>query len=331
MPMNCDEAIEYLPWLLNGSLEAGESGEVRRHLATCEHCRAALNDTREAWTIFSQHLPSEALVALAYGEAPAGIDPALAERHLAACPECAAELELARTSRDLEDDKIAVFPGPRRKASEDGERRSWRAAALAAGLAGLVAATGWVYEFQKAGTLAEQLARKPVPVQETRPLPAPAPAPGGGDSTLRDQVARLTRESAESQQKLVQAQGQLADLDRRVAATLQPQINSWVGQLGNDVVRDAKAQEIVVPRDRSATPLLEVDPNGEQSPREVEILDASGKKIWGASGLRATPDGAYSITFPPGFFPAPGHYRINLYSSANGKRVPRESYKIRVE
>ena len=70
MPMNCDDAIEFLPWLLNGSLEAGEHDEVRAHLADCERCRAALNDTREAWTVFSQHLPGEALVALAYGEAP---------------------------------------------------------------------------------------------------------------------------------------------------------------------------------------------------------------------------------------------------------------------
>ena len=334
MPMNCDEAIEYLPWLLNGSLEAGESGEVRRHLATCEHCRAALNDTREAWTIFSQHLPSEALVALAYGETPAGTDPALAERHLAACPECAAELELARTSRHLEEDgKIAVFPGPRRPKETSETSRSWRAAALAAGLAGLVAGSGWVYEFQHSVTLAEQLARKPAPVQETRPLPAPAPAPGGGESAQKSQIAELTQEVTESQQKLDQAQGQLADLDRQVAAIRQPQINSWVGQMGNDVTRDAesKAQEIVVPRDRFATPLLEVDPNGEPLPREIEILDANGKKVWEGSGLRATPEGEYRLTFPPGFFPAPGRYRIDLYASVNGKRVPRESYKIRVQ
>src|SRR3954454_9110917 len=135
MPINCDEAIEYLPWLLNGSLEAGESGEVRRHLATCERCRAAWNDTRDAWTIFSQHLPSEALVALAYGETPAGVDPALTERHLASCPECAAELELARTSRRLEeDDKIVPFPGPRPSKETSETSRGWRAAALAAGL-----------------------------------------------------------------------------------------------------------------------------------------------------------------------------------------------------
>lgn len=334
MPMNCDEAIEYLPWLLNGSLEAGESGEVRRHLATCEHCRAALNDTREAWTIFSQHLPSEALVALAYGEAPAGIDPALAESHLASCPECAAELELARTSRRLEeDDKVAVFPGQRRPKETPGTSRSWRAAALAAGLAGLVAASGWIYEFQQAGNLAEQLARKPAPVQETRPLPAPAPAPGGGDSALKSQLAQATQDVSDLRQKLNETQGRFADLDRQVAAIREPQINSWVGQMGNEVTRDAegKAPEIVVPRGHFATSLLEVDPNGEQGPREVEILDANGKKVWEGSGLRATPEGEYRITFPPGFFPAPGHYRINLYASVNGRRVPHERYSLRVQ
>src|SRR3954453_20110615 len=134
--MNCDESIERLPWFLNGTLEGGEHDEVRRHLETCERCRTALNDTREAWAIFGQHLPSEALVALAYGEPPAGIDPDLAERHLASCPQCAAELELARTSRHLEDDdRIAVFPGARTlktTGGRDGGTRTWRTAALAA-------------------------------------------------------------------------------------------------------------------------------------------------------------------------------------------------------
>ncbi|HYO15489.1 MAG TPA: zf-HC2 domain-containing protein, partial [Thermoanaerobaculia bacterium] len=102
--MTCEQAIEILPWYLNGTLEAKEQEEVRHHLGTCEACRQALAETRDAWRIFDQHLPSEALVALAWGETPAGIDSTLAERHLAACPQCAADLELARTSRHLEED-----------------------------------------------------------------------------------------------------------------------------------------------------------------------------------------------------------------------------------
>src|SRR4051812_22598037 len=105
--MTCDQAIELLPWYLNGTLESGELAEVRQHLETCERCRAALAETGQAWSVFTQHVPAQDLVALAWGE-----DPSLAaEEHLAACAECAAELEMARMSRRLEEeDNVAVFP-----------------------------------------------------------------------------------------------------------------------------------------------------------------------------------------------------------------------------
>lgn len=154
--MTCEQAIEILPWYLNGTLEATEREEARRHLATCEACRRALAETRDAWRIFDRHLPSEALVALAWGETPEGIDPALAGRHLAGCPQCAAELELARTSRHLEeDDRIALFPAkpaaaPAREVRRDGEYRTWRGAALAAGLAAVLAMGGSFFYAQQA-------------------------------------------------------------------------------------------------------------------------------------------------------------------------------------
>jgi predicted anti-sigma-YlaC factor YlaD len=40
--MTCDQAIERLPWLLNGSLEPAEREEVQGHLTTCAACREAL-------------------------------------------------------------------------------------------------------------------------------------------------------------------------------------------------------------------------------------------------------------------------------------------------
>src|SRR4051794_5717493 len=181
--MNCDDVSELLPWLLNGTLESEEEAEVRRHLATCERCRAALGDTREAWTTFDQHLPSEALVALAYGEAPSGVDAALADRHLASCPQCAAELELAGMSRRLEEDeKIVPFPTPSAPRSRQeapvvrGGSRAGRAAALAAGLAAVVGWTGWLYESQQAGDMAAQLARRPAAQESSRTAPAPPAA-----------------------------------------------------------------------------------------------------------------------------------------------------------
>ncbi|MFL6234995.1 MAG: zf-HC2 domain-containing protein [Thermoanaerobaculia bacterium] len=153
--MICDQAIERLPWLLNGSLEPAELEEVQGHLTTCAACREALAETRKAWKIFGQHLPPEALVAMAYAETPEGIDSALAERHLASCPECAAELELARMSRRLEeDDRIATFPV--KTSRETGkEYRAWRNTALAASLAGLVAFSGWFQAAQRARLVPE--------------------------------------------------------------------------------------------------------------------------------------------------------------------------------
>src|ERR1700704_4114704 len=107
--MTCDQTIELLPWYLNGSLESGELADVRQHLETCESCRAALAETGQAWSLFAQHIPAPDMVALAWGERPSGIDPAAAEEHLASCAECAAELELARMSRRLEEeDNVAV-------------------------------------------------------------------------------------------------------------------------------------------------------------------------------------------------------------------------------
>ncbi|HET6344407.1 MAG TPA: zf-HC2 domain-containing protein, partial [Myxococcota bacterium] len=151
MLMTCEQAIERLPWLLNGTLEGEELQEVQHHLETCESCRKALAETRDAWRLFNQHLPSQALVALAYGEVPEGLDAALAERHVASCPQCAAELELARMSRRLEEaNNLALFtpkPAPVRDTAR--EYRTWRGAALAASLVGLIAIGGWFQSAQR--------------------------------------------------------------------------------------------------------------------------------------------------------------------------------------
>jgi anti-sigma factor RsiW len=157
--MNCDQAIELLPWFLNDTLEAGEREEVRRHLETCSRCQEALAETRESWRILDQHLPTEALVALAYGETPTGLDPALVDRHLSSCPSCAAELEMVTTSRRLEeDDNIVPFrekPRPQQP-PETGAYRGWRTAAVAASLAGLVAVSGWIHSARQTEQLAKQ-------------------------------------------------------------------------------------------------------------------------------------------------------------------------------
>jgi len=155
--MNCELATELLPWLLNGTLEAGERRELIEHLRGCDACRAALADTQVAWDIFDWHPSAAALVAHAgavegaeAGErgAPAttsdaGAGAGTIEEHLAGCPRCAAELELVRTSRLLadpaEDGRIAILPAPRAEA--DRQQGLPATAAAAAGAAGAAATT----------------------------------------------------------------------------------------------------------------------------------------------------------------------------------------------
>src|SRR5436305_7932844 len=108
--MNCQEAILRLPWWLNGSLEPEERREVEDHLAGCASCREALEETRLAWEVYAQHIQTEALVAYAADERPEAIDLGLLERHLEDCPQCAAELEMARASRLLtEHDEVPIL------------------------------------------------------------------------------------------------------------------------------------------------------------------------------------------------------------------------------
>ncbi|HSS75909.1 MAG TPA: zf-HC2 domain-containing protein [Thermoanaerobaculia bacterium] len=149
--MTCDQAIELLPWFLNGTLESGELADVRQHLETCASCRAALAETGQAWSVFSQetaaqHIPAEDMVALAWGEPPAGIEQVAAETHLASCAECSAELEMTRMSRRLgEEDNVALFPGAKPRSRTGAAPWHWRAAAIAASLTAVVAAGGWLH------------------------------------------------------------------------------------------------------------------------------------------------------------------------------------------
>ena len=170
--MTCDQSIELLPWLLNGTLDAEERAEVRNHLATCERCRQALTETRQAWTVFAQHIPAQDLVALAWGNLPSEIDAAAAEEHLASCAQCAAELEMTRMSRRLEEeDNVALFPVGKPRRLAGAAPRTWRAAALAAGLAAVIAMGGWVHTAQQVGKPTTQLAgtQTSAPAQEMQP------------------------------------------------------------------------------------------------------------------------------------------------------------------
>ncbi|MEA2563523.1 MAG: putative zinc-finger [Acidobacteriota bacterium] len=332
MNLNCDQVAELLPWYLNGTLDEGEQGEVRVHLEGCAKCRQALEDTRLAWRIYDQHIPSEALVALAWGETPEGLDPDVLDRHLETCPQCAAELEMVRTSRKLEeDDRIALFPTPARPARTERSAPRWRTAAMAAGLTGIVAASGWVWTAGRANDLEERLALAGRP-PETAPVPAPAPETGRL-SEMTAEVERLQRREAELRQQQEEMQEQLARIAEARPTAPSPQINAWIGDLRpmQDVVRggsSSNAEEL--PAGRSASLILGTSHKETHRGHRVEILDSAGKTVWSADGLVPDSDtNDYGITLPAGTL-KPGAYTIRISAQETGKKVELESYSVRV-
>jgi len=173
--MDCDHAIERLPWLLNGTLAPAERHEVEAHAAECPRCRAALAETRSAWEVFAQHVASDDLVAYAADE-PTAVPRGTVERHLASCPECAAEVEMARASRALlENEGVATLSARGRR----GGTRLWQSSALAAGIVGLIAIGGWTQSAHRLRELESERARPAAAPAAALPGGGPAPAPAG--------------------------------------------------------------------------------------------------------------------------------------------------------
>lgn len=176
--MDTERAKEILPWLLNGSLEEPERGELLAALRGDPELRRELAETRAAGEIFAQHVSAEDLVAHAFG-APTGLAGERIEAHLALCERCADELALVRESRSLEseperaDVPEGVLPFGRRAAAPAGAG-AWRTMALAASLVAMVGLGGWLATWHGSQGRIEDLAaslRQSVPPMETRAVP----------------------------------------------------------------------------------------------------------------------------------------------------------------
>lgn len=100
--MSCPQAVELLPWLLNGSLESEERHGLLAHLRSCAGCRRELDETAQAGRMMSAHIPSLALAEYAQGLSPRQADRERIERHLARCPTCRAEVEGAMPAEVLD-------------------------------------------------------------------------------------------------------------------------------------------------------------------------------------------------------------------------------------
>ncbi|HEV3459141.1 MAG TPA: zf-HC2 domain-containing protein [Thermoanaerobaculia bacterium] len=297
MMMDCNQATELLPWLLNDTLEAGERLQVLGHLRSCDSCRAALADTRMAWQIFDWHPEPAALVAYverlggdagnarhvrhARHEGTAGdlgdeIDPAGVGEHLASCPRCAAELELVRTSRLLADPaapedigRIAIMPMRRKGAAEGGEaatpgeaaaRRAWRRSALAASLVGLLTATGWFASARQAHDLERRLGAA-----------SASPAASAGQASPAAQAARPSPAAANPPApaaSVPSGRGEAADLKRRAGeaearlaalAAQNRQLQQQVAELGRTAADLSQRSAALAAPQLPAAPGIESD------------------------------------------------------------------------
>jgi hypothetical protein len=267
MTMNCDQATELLPWLVNDTLEAGERQQVLQHVAGCARCRAALADTRTVWRIFDWHPSAAELIAYTTqsegGAVAASVHARGVEEHLAACPACAAELELVRAGRLLSDpaadERIALLP---RRRDDAAARRTWRRSALAASVVGVLALSGWFESSRHARSLEERLAatsaaRGATPVSPTAAASSSAPAPSTGARSDRGMArpgpggtppplaaaseAELRRRADEAQAKLEALARENQQLEQKVTS---------LGRSASELERRARTAGLEAPAPR---------------------------------------------------------------------------------
>ncbi len=298
--MECESVRERLPWLLNRSLDAQESADIRSHLAGCPGCRAELDETRQVAGLFGVHLSSKALVDLAWERPPAGVSREAAHRHLEGCSSCSEELALLRESRRLE----VEDPGPAKVASQGLRRAGLRYLAMAASLAvSFAIGAQWANGPRQQDRLGAQ--------QESRRL-----------------VARLTEAEAEAG-RLRAVEGDLrARLDRWKA----PMANLPVVEVlaGSPAHRSAGASGnlIAVPRQAAFVVLVLNAERKHRSPAAVELRDGTGKAVWHVQGLLPSPLGGYTLGIPAERLPE-GRASLVLVDEGVGGG-PAESFEIRV-
>ncbi len=326
--MICDEAIERLPWYLNGSLDPTERAEIHGHLADCVACRAALEETRLGYRIFSAHVPSEALVDYAWDRTPEGLDSGLIERHLEDCAECSAELELIRTSRRLAEEPDVVLLRPNVRAASGPAPmpmvvprralRTWQVSALAAALGGVVALSGWMNS---------ETAR--------RSLGAQVVSAEAQQAATQKEAERLRTESRELERRLAErpaAGGTESGAPASTAATAPGGAaeavadfgsgNVLVEALSSDVARGGLEESVQPFSAKNDNLLLILDPalDEGESPAdryELEVRNAGGKVFSSSARFDKTQGGITFLLHPSKL--GKGRYRVILSTNADGR------------
>lgn len=166
--LRCAVVEARLPWLLNGTLEPDERGDMLRHVQTCASCRRALAESHEVGLAADSHLPIDTLLDLADGLLLAVEDQRLAAAHLDTCDQCAEELRALSVG----------FVAPRVVVrGEPGAASLWRFLAWTAALAAMLFGLGW-WRASVDGRGEAMYARQPIANVTTVELRPTAPTRG---------------------------------------------------------------------------------------------------------------------------------------------------------
>ena len=346
--MNCSTVTEFLPWLLNGTLDAEERRQVEAHLAACESCREELRQTRIAGAVYGAHPPPQALVDHAAGRPPAGIPAGLLSRHLAACPTCTEEVALLRQSHVLagaEEEAGGDPPGATVVAGPWSVQR-WRHFALAASIAGLVALGVSAWSVLQSRTGASDLAARLAQAEErSRVLATENERLQASEAESRSRVAELADRAeaadlaaSELEERLEQERNRLAQLEERsgeMLVGLQVEFldrAETVARGGPEALFGGEdGRPTVARQDGTVLLSLALPAGAEVHPTRLEVVNAADVVVLDARGPPPGKDSlAYYMVLPTRQLD-PGPYTLRLWSTGNGEDQLLGTYPVQVE
>ena len=334
--MKCNQIHELLPWYLRGTLDEAQAAEIRDHLTTCEACRRELEETAFALAVHAAHATPEELFALAGGEAsPEGSAHAAAERHVAHCPDCAEELEIARASLQAleaseragaeEAAADAVVRPFRAPAPAGGVSPAWRFAALAAGLVSLAVSAAWMWN-----------------ASGLRRLDAERAGQLGAERTqlaaLEERNQELERTRSELSAELGASRERLASLEERIGALGAPRLNVPVLDVypadivyrGSPDEGAGQANLVPVPAGAPEVTLIlgsQLAGGGELT---LAVVGSQGEVLWRGERLARHPQGDFTVTLPVSILPQ-GALRLDVRQAGTGRTVETYLLEIRRE
>lgn len=317
-----------LAWNAGAGLSAADRARVARHLEECAECRT-LAEVAGSVQAAARQISPEALLdhvhpqlLVTYCLEPERLEAEtrlFVRNHLATCESCrdtAHALDQAERALAADGERAGLRQGTAALA------RRWRFAAVAAALAAAVAAAGgmWV------------LAR-------WRQLPSPEQI-AGLEQRARDveeENAALRRDLAQAQELARSALASSHEAERLRAALAGPAANVVVATLApvGDVMRGEAGPPVEIAVDAGApylTLVLVSERRTTLSALELEVLDASRRRLWLLPGIERQEPGLYTVRLPAADVP-PGVLTLRILGHRPGseERVEIESYRLRVE